>query len=95
MAVTIANVRAVAALARLQLDPGEEERLVEEFNAILGYMEKLNELDTEGVAPTSHPVPMSQGFRADEEAAFPERDAILAAAPQRDGNYYRVPRIID
>ena len=65
------------------------------FNAILGYVSKLNELDTEGVRPTSHPVPVRQRLRDDEVEPFPARDLIMAAAPQREGEYYRVPRVID
>ena len=95
MPVGVGEVRAVAALARLALSPAEEERLVADFNAILGYVSKLNELDTEGVRPTSHPVPVRQRLRDDEVEPFPARDLIMAAAPQREGEYYRVPRVID
>ncbi len=95
MAVSISDVRAVAALARLALAPAEEERLVGELNQILRYMDKLNELDTAGVAPTSHPVPMRQLLREDVVEPFQARESLLAVAPHRDGEHYRVPRIID
>jgi aspartyl-tRNA(Asn)/glutamyl-tRNA(Gln) amidotransferase subunit C len=95
MPLGVSDVRAVAALAKLALSPAEEERLVAEFNKILGYMDKLNELDTEGVRPTSHPVPMQPVVRSDEVAPFPGRDQIMAAAPQRDGDHFRVPRVIE
>jgi aspartyl-tRNA(Asn)/glutamyl-tRNA(Gln) amidotransferase subunit C len=95
MAVEIRNVRAVAGLARLALGPAEEERLTGELNRILEYMEKLNELDTEGVEPTSHVVPMSRTFREDEVDPFPARDELLKSAPQREDGYFKVPRIIE
>jgi aspartyl-tRNA(Asn)/glutamyl-tRNA(Gln) amidotransferase subunit C len=95
MAVTVQDVRVVAALAKLALSEAEEGQLVGELNSILGYMEKLNELDTSGVEPTSHPVPMERGFRTDEVDPFPASKALREAAPQLDGDYYRVPRIMD
>ena len=95
MSVTIEDVRAVAALARLEFDTVEEERLTLELNRILDYMAKLNELDTDGVDPTSHVVPIANAFRADEVVEFPDPEAMVASAPQRQGSYYRVPRVIE
>ena len=95
MAVEVSGVQAVAELARLAFDPAEEERLTGELNRILEYMEKLDELDTEGVEPTSHPVPTSRGFRDDRAEPFPGREALLKSAPQLEDGYFRVPRIIE
>jgi len=95
MAVTVKDVRAVAQLARLEFSPEEEERLTGELNRILEYMEKLNELDTEHVEPTSHVVPITGAFREDEVDPFPARDALWASAPQLEDGYFKVPRIID
>jgi aspartyl-tRNA(Asn)/glutamyl-tRNA(Gln) amidotransferase subunit C len=95
MAVTIEDVRVVATLARLQFDPQEEERLTLELNRILDYMARLNELDTEDVEPTSHVVPITNAFRADEVVEFPDPEAIVALAPQRQESYYRVPKVIE
>ena len=95
MAVEVSDVKAVAELARLAFSPAEEERMTGELNRILEYMEKLNELDTEGVEPTSHPVPTSRAFRADEAELFPARESLLKSAPQLEDGYFRVPRIID
>jgi len=95
MAVTVEEVRRVARLARLQFTPEEEERLTGELNRILEYMGKLNELDTEGVEPTSHVVPITNAFRPDQVAAFPGLEGLLALAPQWKEGYFRVPRIID
>ena len=95
MAVTVENVRAVAELARLEFSPEEEDRLTGELNRILEYMEKLNQLDTERVEPTSHVVPMSNAFRSDEVDSFPFREELLAPAPQSRDGYFQVPRIIE
>ena len=95
MAVTVDEVRGVAELARLRFSPAEEERLTEDLNRILQYMDKLNELDTEGVEPTSHVLPLGNAFRRDEVDPSHMVTEILDAAPQRRGRYIKVPRIID
>ena len=95
MSVTIGDVRSVAALARLRFDEAEERVLTGDLNRILRFMEKLSELDTDGVEPTSHVVPISNAFREDKVDAFPSTEAILAAAPKRDEGYFRVPKVID
>jgi len=95
MAVTIEAVKAVATLARLEFSAAEEERLTGELNRILEYMEKLSELDTEHVEPTSHVVPITNAFRGDEAIQFPFREELLTSAPQRQDGYFKVPRIIE
>jgi aspartyl-tRNA(Asn)/glutamyl-tRNA(Gln) amidotransferase subunit C len=95
MAVTVDDVRGVAALARLRFTPDEEQILTGELNGILEYMEKLNELDTDGVEPTSHVFPMVNAFRKDEAEPFPSLDELKSSAPSLQDGYFRVPRIID
>ena len=95
MVVTTEDVRRVATLARLDLSPAEEERLTEELGRILQYMEKLNELDTEGVSPSAHPIPVAGSLRADKAEIFPGLSELLAQAPDRRDGFYRVPRVID
>ena len=95
MAVTLGDVRAVAALARLSFSAEEEQQLTGELNRLLEYMEKLAELDTDLVEPTSHVVPITNAFRPDEVRPFPDGGELLAAAPHRQDGYFRVPRIID
>ena len=95
MAVTINDVQAVAALARLRFSEEEECVLMGKLNGILEYMERLNELDTEGVEPTSHVLPMVNAFRPDEAVQFPSLDELRSIAPDRHGDHYKVPKIID
>ena len=95
MTVTIDDVRSVAALARLSFGAAEEHALTGDLNRILEYMEKLSELDTEGIEPTSHVVPIANAFRADRVENFRGTEAILAEAPDRDEGYFRVPKVID
>ena len=89
------DVEHVARLARLALTDDELERMREQLNGILAYIEKLNELDTEGVEPTSHAVPMLNVMRDDEPGPCLPRDEALANAPDRAGELFRVPRIIE
>jgi aspartyl-tRNA(Asn)/glutamyl-tRNA(Gln) amidotransferase subunit C len=89
------DVRHVARLARLALSEDELERMRAEMSAILDYMDKLTSLDTKGVEPTSHAVPLRNVLRADEPVPSLPVDDMLANAPDRDGDTFRVPRIIE
>ncbi|HEU5190164.1 MAG TPA: Asp-tRNA(Asn)/Glu-tRNA(Gln) amidotransferase subunit GatC [Methylomirabilota bacterium] len=89
------DVRHVARLARLALSDDELERMRAEMSAILDYMDKLRSLDTTGVEPTSHAVPLRNVMREDEPVPSSPLDDMLANAPDRDGDTFRVPRIIE
>jgi len=89
------DVRHVAELARLALTPQEEETLVAELGAIFGYVEKLRELDTEGVPPTAHVHDTGRALRADEVGNAADVEALLANAPDRWHDFFRVPKIIE
>ncbi len=89
------EVEHVARLARLALSPEEKERMREQLDRILGYIDKLRQLDTEGVEPTSHAVPMVNVLREDELRPCLPPEAMLANAPDRSGEFFRVPRIIE
>jgi aspartyl-tRNA(Asn)/glutamyl-tRNA(Gln) amidotransferase subunit C len=89
------DVEHVARLARLALTDAELEKMREQLNGILAYIEKLNALQTEGVEPTSHAVPMVNVMREDAPGPCLPRDEALANAPDRAGEFFRVPRIIE
>jgi aspartyl-tRNA(Asn)/glutamyl-tRNA(Gln) amidotransferase subunit C len=93
--ITLEDVRYVANLAQLSLDPETEERLVREMGDILSYMDKLNELNTDGVEPMMHVMEVSNVFRDDELGVSLDRDTALMNAPKADGEYFVVPRILD
>lgn len=85
----------MAALARLELSSAEEQRLTVEMGRILEYAQKLNELDTGGVAPTSHAIPVAGALRPDRPEPFDGLAQLLAQAPDLRDGYFRVPRIIE
>jgi aspartyl-tRNA(Asn)/glutamyl-tRNA(Gln) amidotransferase subunit C len=89
------DVEHVARLSRLALTDEERERMRAELDAILAYIDKLNAVDTDGVEPTSHAVPLLDVMRDDELRPSFDRDAMLANAPDRVGSNFRVPRIIE
>jgi aspartyl-tRNA(Asn)/glutamyl-tRNA(Gln) amidotransferase subunit C len=88
-------VEYVARLARLSLDEAELERMRAQLSTILQYIDKLRGLDTDAVEPTAHAVPLVNVMREDAvEPCFPRED-MLANAPDRAGEFFRVPRIIE
>ena len=93
--IDMAEVEHVARLTRLELSPEERERMREQLDRILGYIDKLRQLDTAGVEPTSHAVPMVNVFRDDELRPCLSPEEMLANAPDRSGEFFRVPRIIE
>jgi len=95
MAITREEVLHVARLARLSLSEGEADRLREQLGNILSYIRQLDALDTKDVVPTSHAVEMGTPFRDDAVRPFGDKEAILANAPDREGDFFRVPRIIE
>jgi aspartyl-tRNA(Asn)/glutamyl-tRNA(Gln) amidotransferase subunit C len=90
----IEQVRKVAHLARLQLTPEEENKFVGQLGDILDYFEQLRELDTEKVAPTTRAIELSNIMRADDLKPFVDRDDILNIAPEQDGDFFKVPKIL-
>ena len=93
--ITKADVEYVAGLAQLTLDEATKEKLVGEMGDILAYMDKLNELNTDGIEPTMHVLEMSNVFREDVVQPSLDREAALANAPKTDGEYFLVPKILD
>jgi aspartyl-tRNA(Asn)/glutamyl-tRNA(Gln) amidotransferase subunit C len=95
MKLTRDHVQRVAALARLRLSAEEESHLTEELDKILQYMAKLEQLDTSGVEPMVHAVDIVHPLREDKVSNRPNPQAILANAPARHDNFFRVPKIIE
>lgn len=93
--ISRAEVEHVARLARLALSPAEAERMRRELDAILAYVDKLRALDVEGVEPTTHAVPLTDVTRPDEPRAPLPVEEMLANAPDRSGELFRVPRILE
>lgn len=95
MKITVADVEHVARLARLELTLGEKELFAGQMGTILGYVEKLNCVNTEGIVPTSHAVPMENAFREDITQPSIGLDKALANAPDRSGSFFAVPKVIE
>ena len=89
------DVDHVARLARLRLDDAEKARMAEQLAKILTYIDTLRALDTAGVEPTTHAVPVLNVMRDDEIRPCLPQDEMLANAPDRADDFFRVPRIIE
>jgi aspartyl-tRNA(Asn)/glutamyl-tRNA(Gln) amidotransferase subunit C len=89
------DVEHVARLSRLALGDAEIEKMREQLAAILAHIDTLRALDTEQVEPTSHAVPMENVMREDEPRPSLPQEAMLANAPDRSTDFFRVPRIIE
>ena len=95
MAVTIKDVEHIAKLAKLDFSEEEKLKFTEEFNEILAFMEKLNELDTSKVEPLSHVIELQNVFREDSvKPSLPTQDA-LKNAPAKTEQFFKVPKVID
>lgn len=93
--LSLEDVEYVAALAKLQLDDDAKSRMLGEMRDILGYVEKLAALDTTGVEPMLHAIPLTNVFREDEVGESLPRETVLDLAPAHDEEYYLVPKILD
>ncbi len=89
------EVEHVAVLARLALDDAELDQVTGEMNQILGYVDKLNELDTDGIVPTAHAVPVENAFREDVVRPSIGNAKALKNAPETANNCFKVPKIIE
>jgi aspartyl-tRNA(Asn)/glutamyl-tRNA(Gln) amidotransferase subunit C len=89
------SIEHLSQLARLSLTEEEKSRYGNQLDNILHYVEKLNELDTEGIEPTSHVISISNVMREDTLRPSLDRDDALMNAPDRTDAFYRVPKIIE
>jgi aspartyl-tRNA(Asn)/glutamyl-tRNA(Gln) amidotransferase subunit C len=93
--ISLEQVRHVARLARLELTPEEERRLQIDMSEMLGYVDKLNELETDMVEPTAQVGESGTPVREDVVTNRPAAEAMLANAPAREGFFFKVPKIIE
>jgi aspartyl-tRNA(Asn)/glutamyl-tRNA(Gln) amidotransferase subunit C len=93
--ITRDEVERVARLARLTLTDEEREAMTTQLDAILGYVDALNALDTAGIEPTTTVIPTVSVLREDVVRPSLSQDEALANAPDREGVFFRVPRIIE
>ena len=108
MKVTEKDVQYVADLANLELSPEEQAGMVRDLNSILGYVDKLNELDTKDVAPMAQVSErfgvdasktgtdrFSYAWREDEVRPSLDREEVMKGAPMSDGEFFKVPKVIE
>ena len=95
MSLSPEQVSWVAHLARLELGPADREMMARQLSAILEYMEQLKQVNTDGVEPLAHALAVHNVFRDDEPAPSLPVDQALANAPQRKGDFFRVPAVLD
>jgi aspartyl-tRNA(Asn)/glutamyl-tRNA(Gln) amidotransferase subunit C len=95
MSVDLATVRKIAGLARIATSDAEAEALLPELNNILGWIEQLSEVDTDGVEPLAAVIPNRLRLRDDVVTDGGIRDAVLKNAPQAEHGFFAVPKVIE
>lgn len=95
MSVTRDDVAYMANLARLKVTEAEIDQFQSDMNKILDYMELLNQVDTENVAPLDHVIELPPNYRKDEAREPLDHEEALKNAPDADSDYFRVPRVIE
>ncbi len=95
MKISKEQVKHIAMLARIELNENEIELYQEQLSKILDYVEKLNEIDTTQIEPTSHVISLSNVFREDKIKPWLSRDEALKNAPDATDKFFRVPKIIE
>lgn len=94
MKISTEQVQHVAKLARLEIDPAAIDKLSQQLAAILEYVDKLGEVDTQGVPPTSHAIDLTNAFRSDQVHDHLSPEAALQNAPAKEDDGFVVPKII-
>ena len=95
MSVDTATVKRVAHLARIAVSDEEAERMTGELNAILGFVEQLNEVDVSGVEPMTSVIPIEMRKRVDQVTDGGKAGDITANAPASDDNFFLVPKVVE
>ena len=94
MKITKEQVLYVADLARLNLDEDAIDKFAGQIADILDYVDKLNEVNTDGVKPTSHAISLTNAFREDEPRAHLDRELVLNNAPEKEEGNFVVPKVV-
>lgn len=89
------DIEYIALLSRLKLTEEEKSLFGKQLESIIGYIDKLNQLNTSGIEPTSHAIPMKNVFREDRIRGSLNRDKVMENAPSQKDGFYKVPRIIE
>ena len=89
------EIEKIAELARLSLKPEEKGKLQKDLESILAYVEQLKSVNTDHVEPTSHVLNLENVFRKDETRPSDIREDVLKHAPRREGNFFKVPKVIE
>jgi aspartyl-tRNA(Asn)/glutamyl-tRNA(Gln) amidotransferase subunit C len=95
MSLTVEQVKKVATLARLELSDADLGKMADQLNAILGYVDQLAGVNTDGVEPLAHPLPVQNVFRDDVPVPSLPVDAALQNAPTRLADFFGVPAVFD
>ena len=93
--IDLEQVRKVALLARLDLSEAEEEQFTGQLSGILDYVEQLKELNTDDVEPTTRAIELSNITRPDSLETFGDRATMLDCAPDREDDFFKVPKILE
>ena len=91
--IEIKDVEHVAKLARLELTEEEKVKFSKQLGDVLGYVDEMNEVDTTSVQPMSHAVEFSNVMREDVEIYEQTREELMSNAPDREGDFFKVPKI--
>jgi aspartyl-tRNA(Asn)/glutamyl-tRNA(Gln) amidotransferase subunit C len=94
MKITKEEVIHVAKLARLDVDAALIDKFAKQIGMILAYVDKLNQVETTGIAPTSHAISLTNAFREDDEQGVFDNDAALANAPEKEDGSFVVPKVV-
>jgi aspartyl-tRNA(Asn)/glutamyl-tRNA(Gln) amidotransferase subunit C len=95
MSLDPATVRRIASLARIRVEDHELDNLCQELNGILGWIEQLNEVDVSGISPLAGAAHMAMAMRADVVTDGGYAEKILSNAPERIGDFYAVPKVVE
>jgi aspartyl-tRNA(Asn)/glutamyl-tRNA(Gln) amidotransferase subunit C len=95
MSLDHATIRRIASLARIRVEESEVDHLCQELNGILGWIEQLNEVDVSGIQPLAGAANMAMAMRADIVTDGGYAEKILANAPERIGDFFAVPKVVE